>query len=83
MGEYGAMSIFIDLKKLVEDNADLVHLIGDFDRELDATTSGIYIGDRLVPYSRALKKMDPDYYRRAFYAWIENDNTGTIKEILV
>ena len=77
------MSIFIDLKKLVEDNADLVHLIGDFDRELDATTSGIYIGDILHPYSRALKKMDPDYYRRAFYAWIENDNTGTIKEILV
>tara|TARA_B100001245_G_C22713679_1_gene347151 strand:+ start:402 stop:635 length:234 start_codon:yes stop_codon:yes gene_type:complete len=77
------MSIFIDLKKLVEDNADLVHLIGDFDRELDATTSGIYIGDRLVPYSRALKKMDPDYYRRAFHSWAENDNTGTIKEILV
>ena len=77
------MSIFIDLKKLVEDNADLVHLIGDFDRHLDATTSGIYIGDRLVPYSRALKKMDPDYYRRAFHSWAENDNTGTIKEILV
>ena len=71
------MSIFIDLKKLVEDNADLVHLIGDFDRELDATTSGIYIGDRLVPYSRALKKMDPDYYRRAFHNWAEN------KEILI
>ena len=77
MGDYGAMSIFIDLKKLVEDNADLVHLIGDFDRELDATTSGIYIGDRLVPYSRALKKMDPDYYRRAFHSWAEN------KEILI
>ena len=77
------MSIFIDLKKLVEDNADLVHRIGDFDRHLDATTSGIYIGDILVPYSRALKKMDPDYYRRAFHSWAENDNTGTIKEILV
>ena len=77
------MSVFIDLKKLVEENADLVRLIGDFDRHLDATTSGIYIGDILYPYSRALKKMDPDYYRRAFHSWAENDNTGTIKEILV
>ena len=71
------MSIFVD------DVLKVIPLIGDFDRHLDATTSGIYIGDILHPYSRALKKMDPDYYRRAFYAWIENDNTGTIKEILV
>ena len=71
------MSIFVD------DVLKVIPLIGDFDRHLDATTSGVYIGDILHPYSRALKKMDPDYYRRAFYAWIENDNTGTIKEILV
>jgi len=69
------MSVFIDLKKLVEENADLVRLIGDFDRHLDATTSGIYIGDKLVPYSRALKKMDPDYYRRALHTWNENKET--------
>ena len=71
------MSIFVD------DVLKVIPLIGDFDRHLDATTSGVYIGDILHPYSKALKKMDPDYYRRAFYAWIENDNTGTIKEILV
>ena len=69
------MSVFIDLKKLVEENAALVRLSGDFDRHLDATTSGIYIGDRLVPYSRALKKMDPDYYRRALHTWNENKET--------
>ena len=69
------MSVFIDLKKLVEENADLVRLIGDFDRHLDATTSCIYIGDKLVPYSRALKKMDPDYYRRALHNWNENKET--------
>ena len=71
------MSIFVDLKTLVTNNADLVHRIGDFDRHLDATTSGVYIGDILHPYSKALKKMDPDYYRRAFHNWIEN------KEILI
>ena len=65
------MSIFVD------DVLKVIPLIGDFDRHLDATTSGIYIGDILHPYSRALKKMDPDYYRRAFHAWIEN------KEILI
>ena len=69
------MSVFIDLKKLLEENAHLVRLIGDFDRHLDATTSGIYIGDKLVPYSRALKKMDPDYYRRALHTWNENKET--------
>ena len=69
------MSVFIDLKKLVEENADLVRLIGDIGRHLDATTSGIYIGDRLVPYSRALKKMDTDYYRRALHTWNENKET--------
>ena len=65
------MSIFVD------DVLKVIPLIGDFDRHLDATTSGVYIGDILHPYSRALKKMDPDYYRRAFYDWIEN------KEILI
>ena len=60
------MSIFVD------DVLKVIPLIGDFDRHLDATTSGVYIGDILHPYSRALKKMDPDYYRRAFYDWIEN-----------
>jgi len=65
------MSIFVD------DVLKVIPLIGDFDRHLDATTSGVYIGDILHPYSKALKKMDPDYYRRAFHAWIEN------KEILI
>jgi hypothetical protein len=51
--------------------------ISDFDNELDDTTSGVYIGDILYPYSYALKKMDPDYYRRAFHSWAEN------KEILI
>jgi hypothetical protein len=65
------MSIFVD------DVLKVIPLIGDFDRHLDATTSGVYIGDILHPYSKALKKMDPDYYRRAFHNWIEN------KEILI
>ena len=65
------MSIFVD------DVLKVIPLIGDFDRHLDATTSCVYIGDILHPYSKALKKMDPDYYRRAFHAWIEN------KEILI
>ena len=71
MGDHGTMSIFVD------DVLKVIPLIGDFDRHLDATTSGVYIGDILHPYSKALKKMDPDYYRRAFHAWIEN------KEILI
>ena len=65
------MSIFVD------DVLKVIPLIGDFDRHLDATTSGVYIGDILHPYSKALKKMDTDYYRRAFHNWIEN------KEILI
>ena len=65
------MSIFVD------DVLKVIPLIGDFDRHLDATTSGVYIGDILHPYSKALKKMDLDYYRRAFHNWIEN------KEILI
>ena len=53
------------------------YVSGDFDKHLDDTTSGVYIKDILYPYSYALKKMDPDYYRRAFHSWAEN------KEILI